>query len=145
MAHHDDYSAIMLKALADRLAEAFAERMHERVRKEFWGYAEAEALDNTELIKERYRGIRPAPGYPACPDHTVKRDMFKVLDAHEIHMHLTESLAMMPAASVSGFYLSHPEADYFNVGKVGSDQVDDWAERTGLSRVDAERALAPLL
>jgi len=145
MARHDDYSAIMLKALADRLAEAFAERMHERVRKEFWGYAEAEQLDNVQLIKEQYRGIRPAPGYPACPDHTVKRDMFKVLDAHEIHMHLTESLAMMPAASVSGFYLSHPEADYFNVGKVGSDQVDDWAERTGLSLVDAERALAPLL
>ncbi|MBH2016584.1 MAG: methionine synthase [Burkholderiales bacterium] len=145
MARHDDYSAIMLKALADRLAEAFAERMHERVRKEFWGYAEAEQLDNVQLIKEQYRGIRPAPGYPACPDHTVKRDMFKVLDAHEIHMHLTESLAMMPAASVSGFYLSHPEAAYFNVGKVGSDQVDDWAGRTGLSRADAERALAPLL
>jgi 5-methyltetrahydrofolate--homocysteine methyltransferase len=144
MARHDDYSAIMLKALADRLAEAFAERMHERVRKEFWGYAEAEALDNTQLIKEQYRGIRPAPGYPACPDHTVKRDMFKVLDAHDIHMHLTESLAMMPAASVSGFYLSHPEAAYFNVGKIGGDQVEDWAERTGLSLTDAERALASL-
>jgi len=145
MAHHDDYSAIMLKALADRLAEAFAERMHERVRKEFWGYADAEVLDNTQLIKEQYRGIRPAPGYPACPDHTVKREMFKVLDAHEVHMHLTESLAMMPAASVSGFYLAHPEAAYFNVGKIGSDQVDDWAQRTGHSRSDAERALAPLL
>jgi 5-methyltetrahydrofolate--homocysteine methyltransferase len=145
MAHHDDYSAIMLKALADRLAEAFAERMHERVRKEFWGYAHGEALDNTQLIKEQYRGIRPAPGYPACPDHTVKRDMFRVLDAHEIHMHLTESLAMMPAASVSGFYLSHPEAAYFNVGKIGGDQVEDWAARTGLSVTDAERALAPLL
>jgi 5-methyltetrahydrofolate--homocysteine methyltransferase len=145
MAHHDDYSAIMLKALADRLAEAFAERMHERVRKEFWGYAEAESLDNAQLIKEQYRGIRPAPGYPACPDHTVKRDMFKVLDAAEVHMHLTESLAMMPAASVSGFYLSHPEADYFNVGKVGPDQVSDWAARTGLSQADAERALAPLI
>ncbi|AWI52396.1 methionine synthase [Aquabacterium olei] len=145
MAHHDDYSAIMLKALADRLAEAFAERMHERVRKEFWGYAEAESLDNTQLIKEQYRGIRPAPGYPACPDHTVKRDMFKVLEAHDIHMHLTESLAMMPAASVSGFYLSHPEAAYFNVGKIGGDQVEDWAQRTGLGLTDAERALAPLL
>jgi 5-methyltetrahydrofolate--homocysteine methyltransferase len=145
MAHHDDYSAIMLKALADRLAEAFAERMHERVRKEFWGYAEAEQLDNVQLIKEQYRGIRPAPGYPACPDHTVKRDMFKVLEAGDIHMHLTESLAMMPAASVSGFYLSHPEATYFNVGKIGGDQVEDWARRTGLSVDDAERALAPLL
>ncbi|WP_298011806.1 methionine synthase [uncultured Aquabacterium sp.] len=145
MAHHDDYSAIMLKALADRLAEAFAERMHERVRKEFWGYAEAEQLDNTQLIKEQYRGIRPAPGYPACPDHTVKRDMFKVLEAHDIHMHLTESLAMMPAASVSGFYLSHPDATYFNVGKIGGDQVEDWAQRTGHSLMDAERALAPLL
>jgi 5-methyltetrahydrofolate--homocysteine methyltransferase len=145
MAHHDDYSAIMLKALADRLAEAFAERMHERVRKEFWGYAEAEQLDNVQLIKEQYRGIRPAPGYPACPDHTVKRDMFKVLEANDIHMHLTESLAMMPAASVSGFYLSHPDAAYFNVGKIGGDQVEDWARRTGLSVDDAERALAPLL
>jgi 5-methyltetrahydrofolate--homocysteine methyltransferase len=145
MAHHDDYSAIMLKALADRLAEAFAERMHERVRKEFWGYAEAEQLDNAQLIKEQYRGIRPAPGYPACPDHTVKRDMFKVLDAHDIHMHLTDSLAMMPAASVSGFYMAHPEAAYFNVGKIGADQVQDWASRTGLSLAEAERALAPLL
>ena len=145
MAHHDDYSAIMLKALADRLAEAFAERMHQRVRTEFWGYAAGEQLDNTALIKEQYRGIRPAPGYPACPDHHVKRDMFRVLDAHEIHMHLTESLAMMPAASVSGFYLAHPQAAYFNVGKIGGDQVEDFAQRTGLSLSDAERALAPLL
>ncbi|HEX5372477.1 MAG TPA: methionine synthase [Aquabacterium sp.] len=145
LAHHDDYSAIMLKALADRLAEAFAERMHERVRKEFWGYAADEHLDNTALIKEQYRGIRPAPGYPACPDHTVKREMFRVLDAHEVHMHLTESLAMMPAASVSGFYLSHPEAAYFNVGKIGGDQVEAWAHRTGLSLAEAERALSPNL
>ncbi len=145
LAHHDDYSAIMLKALADRLAEAFAERMHERVRKEFWGYAEAESLNNAQLIKEQYRGIRPAPGYPACPDHTVKREMFKVLDAHEVHMHLTESLAMMPAASVSGFYMAHPEAAYFNVGKIAGDQLEDWAQRTGHSLSDAERALAPLL
>ena len=145
MAHHDDYSAIMLKALADRLAEAFAERMHQRVRTDFWGYAADETLDNVALIKEQYRGIRPAPGYPACPDHTVKRDMFKVLDAHEIHMHLTESLAMMPAASVSGFYLAHPQAAYFNVGKIAGDQVEDWAQRTGMSVTDAERALAPLL
>ncbi|MBP7503730.1 MAG: methionine synthase, partial [Aquabacterium sp.] len=145
MAHHDDYSAIMLKALADRLAEAFAERMHERVRTEFWGYADDEALDKTALIKEQYRGIRPAPGYPACPDHTVKREMFRVLEAADVHMHLTESLAMMPAASVSGFYMAHPEATYFNVGKIGHDQVEDWALRMGLSVTDAERALAPLL
>jgi 5-methyltetrahydrofolate--homocysteine methyltransferase len=145
MAHHDDYSAIMLKALADRLAEAFAERMHERVRKEFWAYAEQEQLDNTQLIKEQYRGIRPAPGYPACPDHTVKREMFKVLDAHDVHMHLTESLAMMPAASVSGFYMAHPEADYFNVGKIAGDQLEDWAGHTGLSLTEAERALLPNL
>ena len=145
MAHHDDYSAIMLKALADRLAEAFAERMHQRVRTDFWGYAADETLDNVALIKEQYRGIRPAPGYPACPDHTVKRAMFEVLDAHEVHMHLTESLAMMPAASVSGFYLAHPEAAYFNVGKIGGDQVDDWAHRQDLSLAEAERALAPNL
>jgi 5-methyltetrahydrofolate--homocysteine methyltransferase len=145
LGHEDDYSAIMLKALADRLAEAFAERMHERVRKEFWGYAASETLDNTALIKEQYRGIRPAPGYPACPDHLVKKDMFKVLDAHEVHMHLTESMAMMPAASVSGFYLAHPEAAYFNVGKIGQDQVEDWALRMGVSHADAERALSPNL
>ncbi len=145
LGHEDDYSAIMLKALADRLAEAFAERMHERVRKEFWGYAAGEQLDNTALIKEQYRGIRPAPGYPACPDHTVKRDMFKVLEAHDIHMHLTESLAMMPAASVSGFYMAHPEAAYFNVGKIAGDQLEDWALRMGLSHEQAAKALAPLL
>ncbi|MDE2401921.1 MAG: methionine synthase [Burkholderiales bacterium] len=145
MAHHDDYSAILLKSLADRLAEAFAERLHERVRKEFWAYAEFETLGNTDLIKEQYRGIRPAPGYPACPDHTVKRDMFEVLDAHEIHMHLTESLAMMPAASVSGFYLAHPESTYFNVGKIGTDQLHDWAERQSMTLIDAERALSPNL
>jgi 5-methyltetrahydrofolate--homocysteine methyltransferase len=145
LAHHDDYSAIMLKALADRLAEAFAERMHQRVRTEFWGYAAGEQLDNAQLIKEQYRGIRPAPGYPACPDHTVKREMFRVLDAHEVNMHLTESLAMMPAASVSGFYLSHPEASYFNVGKIGRDQLEAWAQAQKLPLVEAERALAPNL
>ncbi|WP_290639338.1 methionine synthase [Aquabacterium sp.] len=145
LGREDDYSAIMLKALADRLAEAFAERMHERVRKEFWGYAGGEALDSVALIKEQYRGIRPAPGYPACPDHTVKKDMFRVLEAHDIHMHLTESLAMMPAASVSGFYMAHPEADYFNVGKIAGDQLEDWALRTGLSHEQAQRALAPVL
>jgi 5-methyltetrahydrofolate--homocysteine methyltransferase len=144
MADHDDYSAIMLKALADRLAEAFAERLHQRVRTEFWGYAEGEALSNEQLIAEAYRGIRPAPGYPACPDHTVKREMFRVLQAEEAGMALTESLAMTPAASVSGFYLAHPAATYFNVGKIGDDQLADWAERNALDRAEAERALAPL-
>jgi len=144
MADHDDYSAIMLKALADRLAEAFAERLHQRVRTEFWGYAEGEALSNEQLIAEAYSGIRPAPGYPACPDHTVKREMFRVLQAEEAGMALTESLAMTPAASVSGFYLAHPAATYFNVGKIGDDQLADWAERNALDRAEAERALAPL-
>jgi 5-methyltetrahydrofolate--homocysteine methyltransferase len=144
-ADHDDYSAIMLKALADRLAEAFAERLHQRVRTEFWGYSAGEALGNDELIAEKYRGIRPAPGYPACPDHLVKRDMFRVLACEEIGMGLTDSLAMTPAASVSGFYLAHPSAAYFNVGKIGADQVADWARRAGLAQRDAERALAPQL
>ena len=145
LAQHDDYSSIMLKALADRLAEAFAERMHERVRKEFWGYAADEQLSNVDLIGEKYKGIRPAPGYPACPDHTVKSEMFRVLQADEVSMALTESLAMMPAASVSGFYLAHPESTYFNVGKIGHDQLENWAEKTGLSQRDAERALSPNL
>lgn len=145
LADHDDYSAIMLKALADRLAEAFAERLHQRVRTELWGYAAQEALSHEELIAERYRGIRPAPGYPACPDHTVKRAMFEVLKADEIQMHLTESLAMTPAASVSGFYIAHPQASYFNVGKIGEDQLTDWAARNAMAREDAQRALAPLL
>jgi 5-methyltetrahydrofolate--homocysteine methyltransferase len=141
----DDYSAIMLKALADRLAEAFAERLHQRVRTDFWGYAPDEALSTTELVAETYRGIRPAPGYPACPDHEVKRDLFRVLACEEIGMSLTESLAMLPAASVSGFYLAHPDATYFNVGKIGKDQIRDWAER-GRHDVDAaERALSSLL
>ncbi|MCU0969400.1 MAG: methionine synthase, partial [Rubrivivax sp.] len=144
-ADHDDYSAIMLKALADRLAEAFAERLHQRVRTEFWGYAPDEALSNEQLIAEQYRGIRPAPGYPACPDHRVKRAMFEVLQAQEIGMGLTESLAMTPAASVSGFYLSHPEARYFNVGRIGDDQLADYAARERLAEADARRALAPLL
>ena len=141
----DDYSAIMLKALADRLAEAFAEALHRRVRTDFWGYAADEALDVTGLVAERYRGIRPAPGYPACPDHSVKRDLFRVLGCDDIGMSLTESLAMLPAASVSGFYLAHPDAAYFNVGKIGPDQLRDWAERTAQSVGSAERALAPLL
>ena len=141
----DDYSAIMLKALADRLAEAFAERLHQRVRMDFWGYAADEALSNEQLIAEAYRGIRPAPGYPACPDHLVKRDMFRVLQAEDIGMALTEGMAMTPAASVSGFYLAHPEATYFNVGRIGDDQVADWAARMALDPQDAQRALAPLL
>jgi 5-methyltetrahydrofolate--homocysteine methyltransferase len=142
---HDDYSAIMFKALADRLAEAFAERLHERVRTEFWGYAADEQLSKADLIGEKYRGIRPAPGYPACPDHTVKADMFRVLAAHEVGMALTESLAMTPAASVSGFYLAHPAATYFNVGKIGDDQLTDWARRSAQDASQARRALAALL
>ncbi|MCV2350796.1 methionine synthase [Paucibacter sp. Y2R2-4] len=145
LADLDDYSAIMFKALADRLAEAFAERLHQRVRTEFWGYAPDEALSSEELIEEKYRGIRPAPGYPACPDHLVKRELFKALNPEEIGMGLTDSMAMTPAASVSGFYFAHPEAAYFNVGRIGEDQVADWAERMRLNKEAAERALAPLL
>jgi 5-methyltetrahydrofolate--homocysteine methyltransferase len=145
LADNDDYSAIMLKALADRLAEAFAERLHQRVRTEFWGYAADERLSTADLVAEKYQGIRPAPGYPACPDHLVKRDMFRVLAAEEIGMQLTESLAMMPAASVSGFYLSHPDARYFNVGRIGDDQLADWAQRQSIALDDSRRALASLL
>jgi len=141
----DDYSAIMLKALADRLAEAFAEHLHQRVRTELWGYAADESLSNEQLIAEAYRGIRPAPGYPACPDHRVKRGMFEVLDAQDIGMALTESLAMTPAASVSGFYLAHPDSVYFNVGKIGEDQLQDYARRQALDEAEARRALAPVL
>jgi 5-methyltetrahydrofolate--homocysteine methyltransferase len=141
LADHDDYSAIMLKALADRLAEAFAERLHQRVRTEFWGYAADEALSNDELIAEKYQGIRPAPGYPACPDHRVKRDLFRTLGCAEIGMSLTDSLAMMPAASVSGFYLAHPAATYFNVGRIGADQAADWARRAALADDEAKRLL----
>ena len=144
-ADHDDYSSIMLKALADRLAEAFAERLHQRVRTELWGYAADEALSKPELIAEQYRGIRPAPGYPACPDHSVKRAMFEALAAADIGMGLTESLAMMPAASVSGFYLAHPEATYFNVGRIGEDQLEDWAAREAMDATLARRLLAPVL
>jgi len=141
----DDYSAIMLKALADRLAEAFAEALHERVRKDLWGYAPQESLSIEELIAEKYRGIRPAPGYPACPDHSVKREMFELLQAQDIGMELTESLAMMPAASVSGFYLAHPECTYFNVGKIGEDQLQDQAARRGADVAQLSRLLAPNL
>ena len=145
-AANDDYNDILLKALADRLAEAFAEHMHERVRKEFWGYAAEEDLANEDLIKEAYDGIRPAPGYPACPDHTEKTTLFKLLDATaETGIELTDSYAMMPASSVSGFYLSHPDAKYFGIGKIGKDQVQDYAQRKGVSIEDAERWLAPNL
>ena len=135
----------MLKALADRLAEAFAERLHQRVRTDLWGYAPDEALSTEALIAEEYRGIRPAPGYPACPDHSVKAPMFELLAAAEIGMNLTESLAMTPAASVSGFYLAHPEAVYFNVGRIGEDQLQDWAARQGIEADRARRLLAPAL
>jgi 5-methyltetrahydrofolate--homocysteine methyltransferase len=145
LAAHDDYSAILFKALADRLAEAFAERLHQRVRTELWGYAPDERLSNEELIAERYRGIRPAPGYPACPDHHVKRDLFRVLGCEEIGMGLTESLAMTPAASVSGFYLAHPQSTYFIVGRIGADQARDWAARSGLDADAVERRFASAL
>ena len=142
---NDDYSSIMLKALADRLAEAFAECLHQRVRQDLWGYAPAETLAVEELIAEKYQGIRPAPGYPACPDHSVKRDMFELLGAADIGMALTESLAMTPAASVSGFMLSHPDSTYFNVGKIGDDQLHDLARRRGEKAEDLSRLLAPNL
>jgi len=141
----DDYSAIMLKSIADRLAEAFAEALHHRVRTDLWGYAADEALSNEDLIAEKYRGIRPAPGYPACPDHSVKKDMFALLQCDEIGMTVTESLAMTPAASVSGFYIGHPDAAYFNVGKIGEDQVQDLAQRRNLNQTELQRLLAPNL
>ena len=141
----DDYSGIMFKALADRLAEAFAECLHQRVRKDLWGYAAEESLSNEELIKEKYKGIRPAPGYPACPDHTAKIDLFKVLAADEIGMTLTESLAMNPASSVSGFYIGNPDAVYFNVGQIGEDQLTDMAARRGMDIEELRRYLAPNL
>ena len=141
----DDYSAIMLKSLADRLAEAFAECLHARVRRDLWGYAADEDLDNEALIAEKYRGIRPAPGYPACPEHRVKRDMFDVLDPEEVGMQLTESYAMAPAASVSGFYFSHPQSQYFNVGVIGEDQLKDYVARSGDSEQEVRRALGSSL
>jgi 5-methyltetrahydrofolate--homocysteine methyltransferase len=143
---NDDYNAILLKALADRLAEAFAERLHERVRREFWGYAPDESLSNEDLIRERYQGIRPAPGYPACPDHTEKATLFRLLEAEaRAGIRLTEGYAMLPAASVSGFYFAHPESHYFGVGRIGKDQVEDYARRQGVTVEAAERALAPNL
>ena len=141
----DDYSSIMLKSLADRLAEAFAEALHARVRKDLWGYVPDESLTNDEMIAEKYRGIRPAPGYPACPEHVVKKDMFDVLEPSEIGMMLTESYAMHPAASVSGFYFSHPLSQYFNVGPIGADQVQDYVSRSGRTEEDVRRTLSPNL
>jgi 5-methyltetrahydrofolate--homocysteine methyltransferase len=143
---HDDYNSIMVKALADRLAEAFAELMHERVRKEYWGYAQNETLTNEDLISENYQGIRPAPGYPACPDHTEKKRLFELLDAEsQIGIQLTESYAMYPASAVSGFYFSHPESTYFALGKIAKDQVIDYAERKNMPLEEIERWLSPVL
>lgn len=145
-ADHDDYSAILLKALADRLAEALAERMHERVRKEFWGYSHEKSLEVDALIAEEYQGIRPAPGYPACPEHTEKRTLWMLLDPEKnAGINLTESYAMYPTAAVSGWYFSHPESKYFGLGQIGKDQVEDYARRKGMPMVEAERWLAPVL
>jgi 5-methyltetrahydrofolate--homocysteine methyltransferase len=145
-AANDDYHAIMVKALADRLAEAFAELMHERVRKELWGYVPEERLESEALIREEYRGIRPAPGYPACPEHTEKGLLWQLLDAEtNAGIALTDHYAMWPAASVSGWYFSHPESKYFGLGKVNKDQATDYARRKGMSLVEAERWLAPNL
>ncbi|MDA4631701.1 methionine synthase, partial [Escherichia coli] len=143
---NDDYSSILVKALADRFAEAFAELMHERVRKEFWGYAPDETLKPDELIGEPYRGIRPAPGYPAQPDHTEKDTLFSLLDAErQINVRLTESYAMWPGSSVSGVYLAHPESYYFGVAKVERDQVEDYSERKAMPVEEVERWLGPIL
>ena len=142
---NDDYSSIMLKALADRFAEAFAECLHARVRTDLWGYVPSESLDNADMIAEKYQGIRPAPGYPACPEHIVKKEMFKVLDAEDIQMQITDSYAMYPASSVSGFYFSHPQSQYFNVGNIGADQLADYVKRSGRTEDDVRRTLAPNL
>tara|TARA_R110002096_G_scaffold436050_1_gene666153 strand:+ start:91876 stop:94518 length:2643 start_codon:yes stop_codon:yes gene_type:complete len=142
---HDDYQAIMIKALADRLAEALAEMLHQKVRKEIWGYSPDENLENKDLIGEKYIGIRPAPGYPACPDHLEKKTIFKLLEAEKIGMKLTENLAMYPASSVSGYYFAHPESKYFGLGKISEDQVEDYSQRKGISKVEAEKWLRPSL
>jgi 5-methyltetrahydrofolate--homocysteine methyltransferase len=143
---NDDYSSILVKALADRFAEAFAELMHQRVRNEFWGYAPGEELTNDDLIHERYAGIRPAPGYPAQPDHTEKKTLFELLDATaQTGVELTESYSMWPGSSVSGLYIGHPESYYFGVAKVERDQVEDYANRKGMSVEEVERWLGPIL
>ena len=142
-AQFDDYNDILLKSLADRLAEAFAEHMHEQVRKEHWGYAPEESLSNQEMIRERYDGIRPAPGYPACPDHTTKPGLFKLLNAPDnTGITLTDSMAMLPTAAVSGYYFSHPKAQYFGIGKIDEDQVEDYAKRRGMDLAKVQRWLA---
>jgi 5-methyltetrahydrofolate--homocysteine methyltransferase len=144
-AEHDDYRAILVKALADRLAEAFAEYLHRQARED-WGYGQSEELTKEQLIAEDYRGIRPAPGYPACPDHTEKQTLFDLLQAEsEIGVHLTETFAMQPAATVSGFYFAHPEARYFSVDRITRDQVEDYARRKGRSVAEMERWLSPNL
>ena len=144
--NHDDYNSIMIKALADRLAEAFAEYLHKEVRTNFWGYAKDEHLTNEELIKEHYKGIRPAPGYPACPDHLEKKTIWKLLKVKEqIGVELTESLAMWPAASVSGYYFGNKEAKYFGLGKITEDQLKDYAKRRGISNEEAKKWLSPNL
>ena len=143
---HDDYSSIMLKALADRLAEAFAELMHKKVRTEYWGYVKDEKLSNEEIIKEKYQGIRPAPGYPAQPDHTEKITLWKLLDVEKnTGIILTESLAMYPTAAVSGLYFAHPDAQYFGLGKIQKDQVEDYAKRKGMEISEVERWLGTVL
>ncbi|HYM28026.1 MAG TPA: vitamin B12 dependent-methionine synthase activation domain-containing protein, partial [Steroidobacteraceae bacterium] len=143
---HDDYSAILLKALADRLAEAAAEHFHERVRRELWGYAAAETLTNEQLVREEYRGIRPAPGYPACPDHTEKRKLWQLLDPERnAGIRLTDSFAMYPTAAVSGWYIAHPQSRYFALGKIDRDQVEDYARRKGFTLAEAQRWLSPSL
>jgi 5-methyltetrahydrofolate--homocysteine methyltransferase len=140
----DDYNSILIKALGDRLAEAFAEYLHEKVRKEIWGYASDEQLSNQELIAENYKGIRPAPGYPACPDHLEKPTIWKLLQVEEaIGVRLTESMAMWPASSVSGYYFAHPESKYFGLGKIKKDQVEDYSKRRNISLEQAEKWLAP--
>ncbi|MBJ7341319.1 vitamin B12 dependent-methionine synthase activation domain-containing protein, partial [Mycolicibacterium sp.] len=145
-AANDDYNAILLESLADRLAEAFAERMHQRVRKEFWGFQPDEHLDNEDLIGEKYVGIRPAPGYPACPEHTEKATLWELMDVKErTGIELTESMAMWPGAAVSGWYFSHPQSQYFVVGRISQDQVADYAKRKGWTLKEAERWLAPNL
>jgi len=142
----DDYNKIMTQALADRLAEATAEWLHRKVRTEWWGYAPEEQLDNESLIREKYRGIRPAPGYPACPEHTEKQTIFNLLKVPErMGVNLTESMAMVPTASVSGYYFAHPESRYFGIGKIDRDQLEDYAERKNLSKKEAEKWLRPQL
>jgi 5-methyltetrahydrofolate--homocysteine methyltransferase len=145
-AEHDEYNKIMVQILADRLVEAFAECLHQNVRKEYWGYAKDENLTNQQLIKEEYKGIRPAPGYPACPDHTEKIKLFSLLNATEnVGIELTESLAMNPPASVCGWYIAHPQSHYFGLGKIGRDQLEDYAKRKGMPVEEAEKWLRPVL